>query len=409
MANSFGVVVYGFNDAVINSKIKIGEDSFFMTSEHPGKLSEGFEAAMGSPPEPTLQILCRPGFALVVPQSSEQLFEQVCPDDLEAALEELRERDLLVLGKVPGVFQPDVFGPFEGFTARLGQCLGLHFAHLVNSLHEMANDMEFIKHDHSLPAILMDDIDIVLPHVAADSLNGGSAFLAPPLKESTQGVFVPMSTTPDEPFSLQIIDIGMVRMPFLSADLINADEPDSLVVFTCSPICNRSLYCASDRVPGDIEQSSYPIPWQQTRPEREDRDKGETERSFPHAPRDTLHLHPMLTTGDPSGSVVDTNGDTPQGDVAPSPLGEDILAMTPPFTDATGERSSLFDIQGNSQFFINKFDRNNAMILDSKRETYDTFYEHGSPPLSGIWGNTLTNGFGSCFQRLRPFIGHRFL
>jgi hypothetical protein len=49
MADSFGVVVHGFNDAVINSKIKVSEDSFLMASEHPGKLSEGFETAIRPP------------------------------------------------------------------------------------------------------------------------------------------------------------------------------------------------------------------------------------------------------------------------------------------------------------------------------------------------------------------------
>lgn len=109
MADSFGIVVHGFNDALIDSKIKVSKDSFLMTSEHPGKLSEGFEAATGCPPVcvqrtgrpgPALQILCCPGFALIVPQSSEQLFQQVCPDDLKAALLEHRKGDLLVFGKV---------------------------------------------------------------------------------------------------------------------------------------------------------------------------------------------------------------------------------------------------------------------------------------------------------------------
>jgi len=380
-----------------------------MTSEHPGKLSEGFKAAMGSPPEPALQILFRPGFALIVPQSSEQLLEQVCPDDLEAALQEPRKRNLLVLGKVPRVFQPEVFGPFEGFTARLGQCLDLHLSDRVNSLHEMANDMEFIKHDHGLSAALMDDIDVVLPHVTADSLNGGYAFFSPPCKEPSKRVFVSMGTTPDQSFSLQIIDIRMVSVAFLSADLIDTDKPDSAVVFPFSPIVNGSLYGASDRVPGYMVKSGYLIPWQQTRPEGEHRNQGKTEGSFPHAPGNMFHLHPMLRTADPSGSVEERNGDTPQRHVAPSPLLEDILAMTPSFTDTTGQRSSLFDVQGNSQFVAEIFNRHNAMILDSECETYNTFYEHESPPLSGIWRNTLTNGFGSCFQHLQPFIGHRFL
>jgi len=256
---------------------------------------------MGCPPEPALQILRCPGFALIVPQSSEQLLEQVCSYDLEAALQELRERDCLALGKVPWVFQPEVFGPFEGFTARLGQGIGLHFSDRVNGLHEMANDMEFVKDDHGFSAALMDDIDLVLPHVTAHALNGGSAFLAPPREESTQGVFVPMGTTSYESFSLQIIDIGVVGVPFFPADLIDTDEPDSFVVVPFSSMLNRSLYSVSDRVSGNTEESSYLIPWQQTRPEREDRDKGETERSFPHAPG-KLHLHPMLRTADPSRS-----------------------------------------------------------------------------------------------------------
>lgn len=85
MANSFGVVIHAFNDPVINSKIEIGEDSFFIASEHPDKISEGFEATMGCRPKPALQIPCRPGFSCIIPQSSEHLFEEVFPDDLEAA------------------------------------------------------------------------------------------------------------------------------------------------------------------------------------------------------------------------------------------------------------------------------------------------------------------------------------
>ena len=38
---SFAIAGHGYNDAIIDSKIEIGEDSFLMTSEHPGKLSEG--------------------------------------------------------------------------------------------------------------------------------------------------------------------------------------------------------------------------------------------------------------------------------------------------------------------------------------------------------------------------------
>jgi hypothetical protein len=42
------------------------------------------------------------------------------------------------------------------------------------------------------------------------------------------------------------------------------------------------------------------------------------------------------------------------------------------------------------------------MVLDSERKTYDTFNEHESTSVPGILANTLTNGFGSCFQVFNP-------
>jgi len=137
MAHSFGIVVHGFDDSVIDSKIKVSEDSFLMTSEHPGKVPEGCEAALSRPPEPAFHVRCGPGVALVVPPSSEHLLAQVCSYDREGACEEMRTGTRLILCEATRVFQPEVHGSFQGFTARLGQGLGLHGAHLVNGLHEM--------------------------------------------------------------------------------------------------------------------------------------------------------------------------------------------------------------------------------------------------------------------------------
>ena len=109
----------------------------------------------------------------------------------------------------------------------------------------------------------------------------------------------------------------------------------------------------------------------------------------------------MFRTADPSGSVGERNGDTPDRHVPPSPLGKDILAMPPSFTDATREHSSLLGGQGNPQFVVNICNRYHTMILDSERETYDTFYEHESLPLSGICDNAITIGAYSRKARKR--------
>ena len=96
-----------------------------MAPEHPGELSERFEATRSCPPEPAFQILCCLVLASVIPQSSEHIFAEVCPYDFEIALEKVRKRDFLVFCEVPRIFQPHVFGPFKGFTTLLDQCLGV--------------------------------------------------------------------------------------------------------------------------------------------------------------------------------------------------------------------------------------------------------------------------------------------
>jgi hypothetical protein len=91
--------------------------------------------------------------------------------------------------------------PLKGFASYLGQRHGPHFGNFVNSLHEMANDMELVKDNHGLTTILINDINVVLPHVATNTFNGGSAFFAPPFEESAQGFFVSVGSTPYEPLS----------------------------------------------------------------------------------------------------------------------------------------------------------------------------------------------------------------
>ena len=404
MADRLGVVIHGFDNAVVDSNIKVGEDPFFMTSEHPGKISEGLESTMSGPPEPSLQVLGSPASSLVAPKSPEQLFEEVSPYNLEIAFKQIRESELLVVCKIPGVFQPDILCSFKGTGSGLSQRIGLHFANFINGFDEMANDVELVKHDHSITATLMNDIDVVLPHVTAHTLNGGRAFFAPPLKESPKRIFIPVGSTPYEPFPLQIIYICVVGMPFFPADLINANEPDRLVILSLSAILYRGFHCCPDRVPGDIEKPGNLIPWQHPRPESQDCDQGKTDRLFPHAPGNSFHPDPMFRAHHSPGPVTKKDGNAPEGNMSPDPLFESVLGTETLATDAAGQLPPLLGVKFDPQFIMKKFNGNDTMILDSESKTYDTFDKHESTSVSGILGNTLTNGFGSCFQVLSPLF-----
>ena len=366
MADGFGIVVHRFDYAVIDSNIEVGEDSFFMTSEHPSEISEGFKAAMSRPPEPTLEVFFCPGPAFVIPESSEHLLEKVSPHDLEIALKQVREGDLLLVCKVPGILQPDVFGPFKVSTASLCQYRGLHLAHLVNRLHEMTGNVKFVEYDHGFPAILVDDIDVVLPHVATHSLDSGRAIFPPPLEKPSQGVFIPVSATPYEPPPLQVIDIGMVSVSFLPANLINANEPDAFVAFPFSAIFHSRFHSCSDRVPGHIEELCDLIPWQHPRPEGQNGDQRKTDGLLSHTPGNALHPYPVFRTLDSPRTVPKADSNPPQRDMPPGPFFEFVLGPSTFSADTAGQLPSPLRVKIDSQFTADELSGNYTMVLDSQ-------------------------------------------
>jgi len=200
----------------------------------------------------------------------------------------------------------------------------------------MTDNMELIKHDYCFTTVLMNNIDIVLPHITADTYDGICAFLAPPSKESTKRILVSVGATPNESFSLQIIDIGMVGMSPLSAYLINANEAHMLVVLPCSSIVHSSLNRASYCVPGAIEKPGHLIPRQQSGPETQYSDKRKTDRFLTHTPRNMFNTNTMLRTSDPSRAVVKKHWYAPKGYMTPTPFLELILYMNPFPTNTTG-------------------------------------------------------------------------
>jgi len=82
MTDYLGIIIHGFHNAVIDTNIKISEDSFFMASEHPSKISEGLESTMSGPPvcvhrtgrpKPSLQVFGSPTSSLIVPNIADHM------------------------------------------------------------------------------------------------------------------------------------------------------------------------------------------------------------------------------------------------------------------------------------------------------------------------------------------------
>ena len=69
---------------------------------------------------------------------------------------------------------------------------------LLDRLHQMANDMKFIKNKACLRGAFLDDLDIGLPHIAADALEFACPFRPEILEKTAQGVFASFRSAPDQ-------------------------------------------------------------------------------------------------------------------------------------------------------------------------------------------------------------------
>ena len=89
MADSFGIVIHGFNETVVDPEIKIGKDSLLMSSNHPSKIPERFDSAVSCPQEPAFQTLGSPASTFLVPELSKQFFGQISFDNFQVHLKEV--------------------------------------------------------------------------------------------------------------------------------------------------------------------------------------------------------------------------------------------------------------------------------------------------------------------------------
>ena len=153
---------------------------------------------MRGPPEPVRQVSLGPPGAAVIPEMREGFLQEIRPIDLEIEALQFAQTTVLPLGEVPGILQPDEPRLVHQHLLRRAFLADLVAAHLVDRRHEMTHDVELVEHQHRLAGTDMDDIDIRLPHVAADAFQGRGALRAEEIEERMEGVsaYGPVRSTP---------------------------------------------------------------------------------------------------------------------------------------------------------------------------------------------------------------------
>ena len=160
---------------------------------------------MRGPPEPALQVPLGPAGAAVGPKMREELLEQIGAVDLQVEVFELAQAAVLRFGEIPGILQPDEARLVHQRLVRRSLLADLVAADLVDRLHEMTHDVELVEHQHRLACSVRNDVDVRLPHIAADACEGRCFLRAEEVEERVEGVRRASVPAPHQPLVREVV------------------------------------------------------------------------------------------------------------------------------------------------------------------------------------------------------------
>ncbi len=153
---------------------------------------------MGCPPEPLLQMFSGPGFCFIGPEISEAFLEEVGPVDLQIHPLKAAEPESLFRRQIPRILEPDVPAVLHEILVLLAFLVDLVSPDLVNRIHQVANDMKFVKNKGCLRCTFLDHIDIRLPHIATDALEFACPLRPKIVEKAAQGSLSSFDPAPDQ-------------------------------------------------------------------------------------------------------------------------------------------------------------------------------------------------------------------
>ena len=404
MTDRLGIIVHCLRGSVVYRNLEPCQDPFLVISEEPTEADEWLHSTVRRHEDPMIEELFRSEWRLAVPEFSEVFLEKVCAHDLEVHAKQVSESSLLLVQKVPWILEPEVARAGEDLGMSLAHLPGLHLPDLVDGFEQVADDVELVEDEDRLGHSSLDDVNVRSPHVAADSNDPGRPFWPPVGEELLQGRSFTSLTAPEEALVDEVVDLGVVDVAALSADLVDPENEYALVIAVEETVLDGLAYSRPDRSPGDAELSGNDVPCEELCERGEDGDEGYSERTLARRPWDVLDLDATFRAVHPDRLIEDDGLEAPEWYVTPSALRE--VVSNPGSPSAMGARQpSLADgLDEDEAAKSFEADPCNAMVLESERDPYDTGDEHVVPPwlprISTIIGTSRKDTCSSSFMRL---------
>ena len=289
-----------------------------MPTEHLRHVLHGFDARAHGPSAPGMKKILGDFDMGEGPESLEVFPKKIGPDRRQIQFKKFGKADRLFLRKVLGALEnsPAAICQKILLSGRL-EFGNLQAPNLIDGLSELLHDREAIENIQGLRGFLRDDLQIRMPHVAANEPELGGTFFSEHAEEPEKGLdlsFGPAPEKPPEP-GIELIDHGEVLVSFENGDLVNSDLCHALERAVRKTIVDDHLDGSEDASPAGLEDGRNLVPGQASGPSGQKDLVGMRHLFFPVHPGNPFYLDSVPGTVDPAREEAENHSVAPQGEI----------------------------------------------------------------------------------------------
>ena len=199
-----------------------------MAAQHAGDLLHRLEAGAHDLDAPLVKERAGPVNRSVVPEVVKPFPQQHGADGPQVVLHELPQAGALLARLILSAFQEQ---PARFREKRLSPALSeradFGAADLIDRLAQVLGDMKAVQNVERVPGFLGDDVEVRLPHVAADERERRGPLSPEPAEKLEQRLGASVLADPQQtlPRRVDLIHEGQEVAAVLPVDLIDADRP----------------------------------------------------------------------------------------------------------------------------------------------------------------------------------------
>src|SRR5665213_684019 len=213
----FGFVVQSFDDAAgeLIACAEIIEQQFAMSAHRAGEFLHRFDSRSQGLGAPRIQEFAGPDGRVVFPELLELFLQKVGTHALQVVANQIAQLDALQVSEVLGALEQAPAGSFEQrLITFLRHAARLDGPHIVECEVHLGDDMEAIEDVEGMGAMLLDQVQVGLPHVRADELDAFTQLLTDQGEELLEAVTGSLLADPQQALAarLDLIDQRQILM-----------------------------------------------------------------------------------------------------------------------------------------------------------------------------------------------------